>query len=109
MQAASLCCEVDFFPVQLSRINIIASAKQFNTYHVFVNSAVIHVPAAGNRISDTDVTEIKFFRPVVIFHISMQPMVFFNFFICQNHKIHKDDIDIFKMSFQILNICLHQF
>ena len=35
-------------------------------------------------------------------------MVFPDFFIRQIHEVNEDDIDIFKMAFQVLNICLHQ-
>jgi len=35
-------------------------------------------------------------------------MVFLDFFIRQIHEVNEDDIDIFKMAFQILNIRLHQ-
>ena len=35
-------------------------------------------------------------------------MVFLDFFIRQIHEVNEDDIDIFKMAFQVLNICLHQ-
>ena len=35
-------------------------------------------------------------------------MVFLDFFIRQIHEVNEDNIDIFKMAFQILNIRLHQ-
>ena len=46
---------------------------------------------------------------IMLFHISMQGMVLFDFFEGQVHEINKDDIDIFKILFQILDIGLHQF
>ena len=36
-------------------------------------------------------------------------MVFLNLFIRQIHVVNEDDVDAFKMTFQILDICLHQF
>ena len=35
-------------------------------------------------------------------------MGFPDFFIRQIHEVSEDHIDIFKMAFQVLNICLHQ-
>ena len=35
-------------------------------------------------------------------------MVFLDFFIRQIHEVNEDNIDVFKMAFQILNIRLHQ-
>ena len=39
------------------------------------------------------------FRLIMFLHISMERVIFFEFFICQIHKINKNDIDIFKMTF----------
>ena len=36
-------------------------------------------------------------------------MVFLDFFIRQIHEVNKDNIDVFKIAFQICNIRLHQF
>ena len=36
-------------------------------------------------------------------------MVFLDFFIRQIHEVDEDNIDVFKIAFQIRNICLHQF
>ena len=38
--AAFLCYKVDFFLIQLSNINIIATAQKLNADHVFINSAI---------------------------------------------------------------------
>ena len=36
-------------------------------------------------------------------------MIFLDFFICQIHEVNENDIDVFEIAFQILNIRLHQF
>ena len=60
--AASLCDKVDFFLIQLSYVNIISAAKQLDAYYIFIDPAIIHISAAENCITNSAVTEIKFFR-----------------------------------------------
>ena len=46
---------------------------------------------------------------ITILYIPVQCMIFLDFFIRQIHKVNENNIDIFKMIFQVLHIRLHQF
>ena len=65
--AASLRYKVDFFLIQLSDIDIIATAQKLDADHVFIYSAVVHVSAAQDRIADAGVAQIELFRAFQIF------------------------------------------
>ena len=45
---------------------------------------------------------------IAFLHIGVQRMVFLDFFIGQIHEVNEDNIDVFKIAFQVLNIRLHQ-
>ena len=64
---ASLCNKVDFPLIELTHINIISTAKQFNTNDILIYSAIVHVSAAEYCITDTGITQIELLGAFQIF------------------------------------------
>lgn len=64
---------------------------KFQTHLYFVYKEIIYFPCF-----------------ISFFYVCMKSMILFYFLKSQIHKINNDNIGIFKITFQILNICLHQ-
>ena len=52
--------KINFFLIQLSNINIVTTAQKFDADHIFINSAVIHISAAQDCITNPRITQIEF-------------------------------------------------
>lgn len=91
---ASLCNKVDFLLIELAHINIISTAKQFNTNDILIYSAIVHVSAAEYCIADT--SEIVYargrFQNQKNFHLSKA-----KFSICKGRHIGGTEITLERM------------
>ena len=65
--AASLSNKVDFLLIELTDINIVSTAKKFNTDHILIDSAIVHISASQYCISNAAVAQIELLRAFKIF------------------------------------------
>ena len=65
--AAPLSNKVNFLFIELADIDIVSTAKKFDANDILINSAIVHISASQNCVSNTAVTQIKFLRAFEIF------------------------------------------
>ena len=65
--AASLSDKVDLLLIELADIDIVSTAKKFDANDILINSAIVHISASQNCVSNAAVTQIKFLRAFEIF------------------------------------------